>query len=131
MTRRILLVDDEPDLRETLADLLSHAGYLVTTADCGPVAIAAARLGRFDLLITDLRMPGMSGAETITAIKLIDPAIRVVVITGYPSEATTADCHRRGADEVLPKPFEIDQLLQLVARLIPPLRPPLLPPGGQ
>lgn len=117
--RRILLVDDEQDLRETLADLLSLAGYLVTTAESGPVAVAAAHQSRFDLLITDLRMPGMSGAETITAIKLIDPAIRVVVVTGYPSEATTADCRRRGADDLIPKPFDIDELLRLVARLIP------------
>jgi CheY-like chemotaxis protein len=117
---RILIVDDEQDLRETLGDLLSAAGYLVTTADSGANALAAARTDRFDLLLTDLRMPGMDGADTLTAIKQIDPEIRVVVVTGYSSEEVAADCHRRGADEVVPKPFEFDALLHLVERLLRP-----------
>lgn len=117
---RILLVDDEQDLRETLADLLSGAGYRVTAADSGTAALTAARADRFDLLLTDLRMPGMDGAETVTAIKAIDPAIRVIVATGYSSEEVTADCYRRGADDIVAKPFDIEELLRLVERLLRP-----------
>ena len=116
--QRILLVDDEEDLRETLADLLGHVGYRVTTADSGASAVAAARTHGFDLLLTDLRMPGMDGAETLTAIKQIDPAIRVIVVTGYSSEEVAADCRRRGADEIVPKPFDIQELLRVMARVV-------------
>lgn len=116
--QRVLLVDDEEDLRETLADLLAHVGYRVTTADSGVSAVAAARTHGFDLLLTDLRMPGMDGAETITAIKAIDPAIRVIVVTGYSSEEVAADCRRRGADEIVPKPFDIEELLRVMERVV-------------
>ncbi len=116
--QRVLLVDDEEDLRETLADLLTHVGYRVTTADSGVSAVAAARTHGFDLLLTDLRMPDMNGAEAITAIKQIDPAIRVIVVTGYSSEEVAADCHRRGADEIVPKPFDIEELLRIMARVV-------------
>lgn len=116
--QRVLLADDEEDLRETLADLLAHVGYRVTTADSGASAVAAARAHGFDLLLTDLRMPDMDGAETITAIKQIDPTIRVIVITGYSSEEVAADCRRRGADEIVPKPFDIKELLRIMERVV-------------
>ncbi len=121
--QRVLLVDDEEDLRETLADLLAHVGYRVTTADNGCSAVAAARAQGFDLLLTDLRMPDMDGAETITAIKRIDPAIRVIVVTGYSSEEAAADCRRRGADEIVPKPFDIKELLRIMERVVRPRSP--------
>jgi len=116
--RNILVVDDELDIRETLDLLLSQAQYQVTTADSGPAAVAAARKSHFDLLITDLRMPGMSGAETITVVKQVAPAIRVIVATGFPSEDSAADCRRRGANAFLQKPFEIKELLRIVSGLL-------------
>lgn len=114
---RILVVDDELDLLETMDLLLSQEGYQVTTAESGAAAVTAAGTHRFDLMITDLRMPGMSGAQTITQVKALQPTLRVIVATGFPSEETMVDCRRRGADEYLPKPFEFEQLLQLIHRL--------------
>ena len=111
---RLLVIDDEEDLREMLEFIFSGAGFEVATADGGLAALAQARLRRFDLAITDLKMPGMNGIETLTALKELDPSIEVIVLTGYASEQTAAECMKRGAYGYLRKPFELDDLRALI-----------------
>ncbi|HXU71728.1 MAG TPA: response regulator [Polyangia bacterium] len=111
---RLLVIDDEADLREMLEFILSAEGYDVVTVDGGLAAIEAARALRFDLAITDMRMPDMNGIETLTALKELDPTIEVVVVTGYASEQTAAECIRRGAYGYLRKPFELGELRPLI-----------------
>jgi DNA-binding NtrC family response regulator len=111
---RLLVIDDEADLREMLEFILSAEGYDVVTVDGGLAAIDAARERPFDLAITDMRMPDMNGIETLTALKELDPTIEVVVVTGYASEQTAAECIRRGAYGYLRKPFELGELRPLI-----------------
>lgn len=115
---RILVVDDEEDLRDMLAFLLEGDGFEVETADGGLSALAVARRRRFDLAVTDMKMPGMNGIETLAALKEVDPSIEVVVLTGYASEQTAAECLRRGAYGYLRKPFELDDLRVLIHRAL-------------
>ena len=115
---RILLVDDETDILEALEFELSRHSYDVTIASSGLAAVAFARQRPFDLVMTDLRMPGMSGAETITALRAIDPAVPIVVVTGYASDETAADCMQRGAAHFIRKPVDLDVFLSLVKTIL-------------
>ena len=111
---RILIVDDEDDLLETLHLLLTRAELDVTTAASGQAAVAALRRQRFDLVVTDLRMPGMDGAATITALRAIDPTLPVIVATGCGTDEALAECRDRGARAFIKKPFHLDDFVALV-----------------
>jgi two-component system response regulator PilR (NtrC family) len=115
---RLLVIDDEEDIRETLALVFGREGWLVTTAESGEAAVHEAEHRRFDVALTDLRMPGMSGADTITALRSIQPRLPIVVATGYASEETAADCFRRGAVDYVRKPFDLAELMYRVKRQI-------------
>jgi two-component system response regulator PilR (NtrC family) len=114
----ILVVDDEADVREGLRQLLSMEGYEVTTAESGAVALERAKPRRFDLVLTDLRMPGMSGVETLMGLKQLHPSMPVVVVTGYASNETTARCTREGAFGYVLKPFDLNHLLRVIQEAI-------------
>lgn len=116
--RRVLVIDDEPDIRETLDTVLSWEGYEVDTAECGEAAIEQAKGGEFDLAITDLRMPGMGGDETVATLKRMKPDLAIIVTTGYASDEAAVRCEREGALGIIRKPVEIDALLELVERAI-------------
>jgi DNA-binding NtrC family response regulator len=111
---RLLVIDDEEDVREMLEFILSSEGFEVATVDGGLAAVELARARPFDLAITDLRMPGMNGIETLVALKERDPSLEVLVVTGYASEQTAAECIRLGAYGYLRKPFEIAELRPLI-----------------
>jgi two-component system response regulator PilR (NtrC family) len=111
---RILVIDDEADIRETFEALLSSAGYEVTTAESGAAAIERARKTPFDLAITDLRMPDMSGVDTIASLRRIDPALPVIVVSGYVSDESAQRCYEEGGIRIVCKPFDIDEVLDLV-----------------
>lgn len=115
---RVLVVDDDLDMREALSWSLLRAGYDVVTADGGASALSAAREGAFAVVVSDYRMPGMDGCETITALKLLHPAMRAIIATGYSSPTYEAECRARGADRVLRKPFDFAELLQAVEVLL-------------
>jgi DNA-binding NtrC family response regulator len=111
---RLLVIDDEEDIREMLEFVLSRNGYDVETVDGGLAAVAMVRARHFDVAITDMRMPVMDGLETLTVLKEIEPGIEVIVVTGYASEETAAECVRRGAYGYLRKPFEVEELCALI-----------------
>jgi DNA-binding NtrC family response regulator len=111
---RLLVIDDEADVREMLEFILSDAGFEVATVDGGMAAVELARAGRFDVAVTDMRMPDMNGIETLIALKELDPTIEVVVVTGYASEQTAAECIHLGAFGYLRKPFELNELRPLI-----------------
>ena len=116
--RRVLVIDDEPGMRETLDTVLSWEGYEVDTAECGEAAIEQAKSGDFDLAITDLRMPGMGGDEAITTLKRIRPQLAIIVVTGYASDEAAVRCTQGGALGIIRKPVEIAALLELVETAI-------------
>lgn len=115
---RVLVVDDELDIREALELVMRDAGWEVITADSGESALEAARGGHFDVVVTDYRMPGLSGAQTLQALKRLDPDTRVIVATGYGSAEQEAECRAVGADDYVRKPFDLGDIVAAVARLM-------------
>ena len=107
---RILVVDDEPSMRQMLAIVLKREGYEVVLAENGKMAVAALERGPFDLLISDIKMPDMSGVEVLRAAKRIDPDILGMMITAFASTETAIEAMRLGACDYLSKPFDIDLL---------------------
>jgi len=107
----LLLVDDDEVLRERLGRALRERGFDVTTASGGAEAIALARRDAPEYAVVDLRMPGPSGIEVLDALRAIDPATRVLMLTGYGSIATAVDATRRGAIGYLSKPADADEIV--------------------
>jgi DNA-binding NtrC family response regulator len=112
----VLVIDDEPGIREMLAYELSQDGFDVEMAENGLAAVEAVKRRKFDLAITDLRMPGMDGVATVEALRLLDPKIEVIVATGYASVETAVACMKRGAYDYIQKPFDLPELKLLLDR---------------
>lgn len=110
--KSILVVDDEAVIRDFLREVLED--FSVTTVSDGDDAIAAMSRSPFDLVITDLRMPRVSGEEVVRDAKTRYPQMPVIVISGYSSLYTVSQSVANGACAVLSKPFSIKELLQTV-----------------
>ncbi len=111
---RILVVDDEEGMREFLGILLQKEGYRVQTAQSGQEALVRLGKERFDLVITDLKMPKMSGIELLNRIKEKDPDVGVVLITAYASTETAVDAMKGGAFDYIAKPFDVEEMKEVV-----------------
>jgi two-component system response regulator PilR (NtrC family) len=107
---RLLVVDDERSMRELLSIVLRREGYDVTLADNGRAAIDALEHGRYDLLISDIKMPDMSGVEVLRAAKRLDQDILGIMVTAFASADTAIEAMRLGAHDYLSKPFDVDEL---------------------
>jgi len=112
----ILVIDDEESMRVGCAQALEAEGYKVLTAENGAEGLEAARKRSFDLILLDLRMPGIDGMEVLKQLKAHDPGAVVVVITGYATIESAVEAMRRGAYDFLPKPFTPEALLAIVSR---------------
>ncbi len=115
---RILVVDDERSMRELLAIVLRREGYEVMLAENGRAAIGLLESEPVDLLISDIKMPDLSGVEVLRAAKRIDPDILGIVITAFASTETAVEAMRLGACDYLSKPFDIDLLKMKVREKI-------------
>jgi DNA-binding response OmpR family regulator/nitrogen-specific signal transduction histidine kinase len=113
---RVLVVDDEPSVVEVFKEFLSAQGYDLTLAASGEDAVRRLRDCRPDIILTDLNLPGLSGLEVMRAAKAVDPEVCVVVVTGYASASTAIDALRQGAYDYVTKPFDLDDVLQIVER---------------
>jgi DNA-binding NtrC family response regulator len=118
--KRVLVVDDDPDILDTLEFAVGAEGFDVVKASSGEVAVEAAKRTLFNIAITDLKMPGMSGLETMTVLKRIQPALPVIVITGFASEDTLDECRRLGACGFIRKPFKLDDLFTVIHGALAP-----------
>ncbi len=115
----ILLVDDETAILEISSQVLSDHGYAVHTADCGENALKELdRLGRADLVVLDLGMPGMGGRRCFEQIKLEHQSTKVIIASGYADEDNRAWAMERGADAFLAKPYRLPDLLSEVRRVL-------------
>jgi two-component system OmpR family response regulator len=121
--RHVLLVDDEEDFREVVELVLSGLDLNVTSVGSGRAALSALAAHHYDLVITDLRMPGMSGDDTIIAMRSIDATVPVVITTGSSVDEATACCRARGARAFLRKPFNLNDLVAVVTRALAASRP--------
>ena len=106
----ILIVDDEPIVREALRDWLVDAGYGVTTASTGEEALEITSRQDFDLLILDVRLPGKTGIRVLQEIAEAKPQTKTIVITAYASPELRTEAMRLGAIHYLSKPIAPDQL---------------------
>lgn len=108
---RVLLVDDEEDFRTTLAKRMAKRQVEVTEVENGPAALESLGKGVFDVVVLDVRMPGMDGIETLRRIKANYPRVEVIMLTGHASVESGIEGMRLGAFDYLMKPCEINELL--------------------
>lgn len=113
---KILIVDDEPYLREIIRQGLEDMNYLVDEAADGRVAIEMIRKYPYDVIITDLRLPGIPGEKILEEALAIYPETIVIVMTGFGNVQTAVNAIRRGAYDYLPKPFQFDEIIMRVKK---------------
>lgn len=118
MAYQILLVEDDPDLRETLLDVLSEQGYQVLAVASGQQAVQEASHRNFDLVVTDIRMQGMDGLEALERTRKIQPSVSSLVVSGYASEHETLRALSLNVGGYLKKPFAVNEFLNAVAELL-------------
>ena len=118
MADSILIADDEPGIRESLADVLVDAGYDAHTAADGAEALAAIGERNFALVVTDLRMPGADGLEVLRKVRELAPQTVVLVMTAHATLDTAVAALREGASDYALKPISFDELLAKISRLL-------------
>jgi two-component system response regulator PilR (NtrC family) len=111
---RILVVDDDKGIQDVLEIMLTRAGYQVATADDGASALEFIRKKKFDLVITDLKMPRMDGIDLLKGIKETVPGTAVILLTAFASGETALAAMRGGAHDYVEKNFDVDELLAIV-----------------
>lgn len=117
-SRKIAIVDDEPIIRSLLERLLKLAGYETTAYPDGEAALDACQKGAFDLLITDLRMPGINGFELMENLKSSKPCLPVIILTAHGDVDTAIEALRRKACDFITKPFDTCNILTSVRRIL-------------
>lgn len=112
MPEKILIADDEPDMLKLLSMILKEkTPYEVVTTNNPMEALELAKQGGFDLVITDLKMPGLDGVELLEGIKRIDEDMPVIIITAYGTIEAATETMRKGAFDFITKPFRKEQIL--------------------
>ncbi|MCL5999690.1 MAG: response regulator [Chloroflexi bacterium] len=124
---RILVLEDEPGFQLLLTEILTQAGYKVTTASSGDAALEVIRREQLDLLMIDNRMPGMSGMDFLRLIRAADNWAPVIVMTAYADVPVVVESMRLGALDFLVKPFQIESVIPLVERCLGKQSPPPAP----
>lgn len=114
----ILVVDDESSPRELLRSALSEEGFKVKTAKSGEEACQCFDEKYFDLVLTDLKMPGLNGIHLLKKIKARSPETLVILITGYASLRSAIEAIREGAYDYLTKPFQLEELYIVVKNAV-------------
>jgi len=115
---KILAVDDSPVILEMVKEFLAAEGYAVETAISGESALQAIEKERPDLVIMDIRMPGMSGLEALSEIKKKDPQATVIMMTAYGTTQTAIEAMKRGAYEYITKPFKNEEVKALIKKAL-------------
>lgn len=112
MAERFLIVDDEPDMLKLLSMIIREkTPYEVITTNNPVEAFELAKKGGFDLIIADLKMPGLDGIELLDAVKKVDPDIPVIIITAYATIESATEAIQKGGFDFITKPFRKEQIL--------------------
>ncbi|MHC4598376.1 MAG: response regulator [Planctomycetota bacterium] len=109
---RLLIVDDETQFLDAIAKRLRKRDFDVTTASSGPEAIDIARQEKFDIALLDLKMPGMDGSQVLKVLKEEHKYLEAIILTGHGSLESAVELTKLGAFSYLPKPYELDKLVQ-------------------
>ena len=112
MSLHVLIVDDDRDHAESVADILEMRGYTIDIAGSGEAGVTKYGAGGFDVVLMDVKMPGMNGVEALFAIRQLKPDAQVVMMTGFSVEELVEKAVANGAIGTLRKPLAIPQLLQ-------------------
>ena len=115
---RILLAEDDEIMRETLFDRLSNNGWQVDRADDGKKALSLVEQNYYNLVLSDIRMPGMDGTDLLDKILRISPDTDIIMMTAYGSVESAVDCLKKGAADYILKPFDMDDLTIRIRRLL-------------
>jgi len=115
---RILIIDDEPLMRISIADALKAEGYQVKVAATGSEGVDCIRKEQFNIIISDLRLPGLDGLQVLQTCKEVSARTGVIVITAHGSVETAVEAMKMGAYDYITKPFSMDELLLIVKRLV-------------
>ncbi len=116
--KNILVIDDEMSIREGLRQALTGEGYLVELAENGKIGLEKLQKGRFNAVISDLKMPIMSGMEVLKTIQILQPDVPVIIITGFATVDSAVDAMRNGAFDYLTKPFLPEEICSKVAAAV-------------
>jgi len=119
-TPKVLVVDDDSAVRDTLADILELSRLDIDTAPDGASAMECLRARPYDLLVTDLRMPGIDGLQVVAEAKRLRPGIKTVIVTAFPSQSSAIEAVNLGVDGYLTKPFLPMDVLIATARALNP-----------
>ena len=114
--KKILIVDDEINVCKSMRQAILSESYAVDMALSGEEALVMDKINPYDMVITDLMMPGISGVDLLASLKIFRPTVIVIMVTGYPTIRTAVQTIKSGAFDYIPKPFTPDELRGLVAR---------------
>jgi len=120
--KSILIVDDEPIVRESIRDWLRDAGYEVATAESGEEALKMMETQDFSVLVLDVRLPGKTGVQILREVKTLKPQIKSIIITAYPSAELAVEAMKLGAVDYLIKPVAPDELERLIRETLSQMR---------
>ena len=119
MAEKILIVDDEPDMLRLLSMIIKEkTSYEVTTTNNPLEALEMAKKGGFDLLVADLKMPGLNGIELLESVKRFDEDIPTIIITAYGTVEAAVETMQKGAFDFMTKPFRKEQILFTIERAL-------------
>jgi DNA-binding NtrC family response regulator len=117
---RILIVDDEPEMRALLVDELGREGYDVTQAGDGAEAVLACRAGQFDVILMDKNMPGPSGLDLLPGFRRTCPRARIIMMTAFGDVPSYVEAAEKGAADFLFKPFRIEEMKAAIRKALAP-----------
>lgn len=115
---KLLIVDDERGITDSLKDFFMHRGFSVETANSGEEALATVRANRPDIIFLDIRMRGISGLDVLEKVKKMDKSIKVIMLTIHEEKEIVGKAKELGADEYIIKPFRIDYLEEVVIKKV-------------
>jgi len=114
MYKKVLVVDDEDEIRDTLSDVLDSEGYVVVTAASGEEGVRQAEKEHFDIALLDVRLGGQDGIVTYWQLKRMSPSTKAVIMTAHYKENEVSHCIHHGVDSYIQKPFDVNSLLTLL-----------------
>jgi DNA-binding NtrC family response regulator len=111
---RILVIDDDENIRKVLATILEDEGYIVETAETAKKGIEKSEKAFYNLALIDIRLPDMEGIELLSKLRNTKPKMRKIIVTGYPTLQNAVSAVNKGADAYVMKPFEVEKILQTI-----------------
>jgi DNA-binding NtrC family response regulator len=111
---RILIVDDDENIRKVLTTILEDEGYDVETADTAKAAIEKTERKTYNIALIDIRLPDMEGIELLTKMRTTTPRLRKIIVTGYPTMQNAVEAVNKGADAYVLKPFNVEKVLSII-----------------